>query len=65
MTNLVIEKIKKLESPPKIVKNIFSSEEIKEFLKLNMIKFNYLMLVYQKKKNFLSLIRINPEIKQF
>ena len=29
-----IEQIKKLESPPKVVRNIFSKDEIKEFLKL-------------------------------
>ena len=29
-----IEEIKKFESPPKVIKNIFNAEEIKEFLKL-------------------------------
>ena len=29
-----IEKIKKTESTPKIIKNLYSEEEIKEFLKL-------------------------------
>ena len=29
-----IEKIKKSESPPKIIRNLYSSEEIKEFMKL-------------------------------
>ena len=32
--NTKIEDIKKNESPPKIVKNIFSQEEIDSFLKL-------------------------------
>ena len=51
MTNLVIEKIKKLESPPKIVKNIFSSEEIKEFLKLYN---NLPVTVHNKKQNVIK-----------
>ena len=51
MTNLVIEKIKKLESPPKIVKNIFSSEEINEFLKLYN---NLPVTVHNKKQNVIK-----------
>ena len=29
-----IENIKKIESPPRIIKNIFNKDEINEFLKL-------------------------------
>ena len=32
--NLKIEEIKKLESPPKVIKNIFDMNEISEFLEL-------------------------------
>ena len=32
--NSKINEIKKLESPPKIIKNIFSKDEIKKFLEL-------------------------------
>tara|TARA_B100000963_G_scaffold359733_1_gene387977 strand:- start:3496 stop:4203 length:708 start_codon:yes stop_codon:yes gene_type:complete len=43
-----IEKIKKTESPPKIIKNLYSTEEINEFLKL----YNDLpTTVHNKKQN--------------
>ena len=29
-----IKEIKKLESPPKVIKNLYNKEEIEEFLKL-------------------------------
>ena len=32
--NEKIEEIKKLESSPKVIKNLFNKEEIEEFLKL-------------------------------
>tara|TARA_A100001015_G_scaffold134208_1_gene148910 strand:- start:792 stop:1499 length:708 start_codon:yes stop_codon:yes gene_type:complete len=46
-----IEKIKKTESPPKIIKNLYSEEEIKEFLKL----YNELpTTVHNKKQNVIK-----------
>ena len=32
--NKKIEEIKKIEQPPKVIKNLYSKEEIKEFLDL-------------------------------
>tara|TARA_Y100001970_G_scaffold288307_1_gene415236 strand:- start:660 stop:1367 length:708 start_codon:yes stop_codon:yes gene_type:complete len=46
-----IEKIKETESPPKIIKNLYSAEEIKEFLKL----YNDLpTTVHNKKQNVIK-----------
>jgi hypothetical protein len=46
-----IDKIKKLESPPKIIKNIFSKDEIKKFLDL----YNLLpTTVHNKKQNVIK-----------
>ena len=46
-----IEKIKKTESPPRIIKNLYSEEEIKEFLKL----YNDLPItVHNKKQNVIK-----------
>ena len=46
--NIKIENIKKLESSPKIIKNIFNEYEIKEFLNL----YNELpVTVHNKKQN--------------
>ena len=46
-----IDKIKKLESPPKVVKNLFSKNEIDKFLKL----YNELpTTVHNKKQNVIK-----------
>ena len=46
-----IENIKKSESPPKIIKNVFSKEEIQNFLKL----YNDLPItVHNKKQNVIK-----------
>ena len=45
------EKIKELESPPKIVKNIFSAKEIKDFLKLYK---DLPITVHNKKQNVIK-----------
>ena len=46
-----IEEIKKTESPPKIIQNIFKKEEIGEFLKL----FNDIQTtVHNKKQNVIK-----------
>ena len=46
--NLNIEKIKKLETPPKIIKNIFNKDEINNFLKLYK---NLPVTTHNKKQN--------------
>ena len=49
--NQLIEKIKKTETPPKIIKNIFNEKEIEEFLKL----YNDLpTTVHNKKQNVIK-----------
>ena len=46
-----IEEIKKFESPPKVIKNLYSKEEIEEFLKL----YNDLpTTVHNKKQNVIK-----------
>jgi len=72
-----IEKIKKLESPPKVIKNLYSKEEIKEFLKLykelpttvhnkkqNVIKKRWLQ-GYNGKLEKLFVDRLKKEIGDF
>ena len=72
-----IEKIKETESPPKIIKNLYSAEEIKEFLKLyndlpttvhnkkqNVIKKRWLE-GYNKKLEKLFCDRLKKEIGDF
>ena len=49
--NLNIEKIKKLETPPKIIKNIFNKDEINNFLKLYK---NLPVTVHNKKQNVIK-----------
>ena len=46
-----IEEIKKTESPPKIMKNIFSIEEIKEFIELYK---KLPITVHNKKQNVIK-----------
>ena len=46
-----IEKIKKLESSPKIIKNLFDSDEIQKFL--NLYK-NLPITVHNKKQNVIK-----------
>ena len=49
--NTKTNEIKKLESPPKVIKNLFSREEIDEFLKL----YNDLpVTVHNKKQNVIK-----------
>ena len=72
-----IEKIKKLESPPKVIKNLYSKEEIKQFLKLykelpttvhnkkqNVIKKRWLQ-GYNGKLEKLFVDRLKKEIGDF
>ncbi len=72
-----IEKIKKLESPPKVIKNLYSKEEIREFLKLykelpttvhnkkqNVIKKRWLQ-GYNGKLEKLFVDRLKKEIGDF
>ena len=46
-----IEKIKQFESTPKIIKNLYSKEEIEEFLKLYK---NLPTTVHNKKQNVIK-----------
>ena len=46
-----IEKIKQLESAPKIIRNLYSKEEIEEFLKLYK---NLPTTVHNKKQNVIK-----------
>ena len=46
-----IEKIKKLEGPPKIIKNLFNESEIEKFLKLYQ---NLPTTVHNKKQNVIK-----------
>ena len=49
--NKKIEEIKKFESPPKVIKNLYSKEEVEEFLKL----YNDLPItVHNKKQNVIK-----------
>ena len=72
-----IEEIKKSESPPKIIKNLYSKEEIQDFLKLykdlpvtthnkkqNVIKKRWLQ-GYSEKLEKLFLKRLKKEIGDF
>ena len=47
----IVEKIKKNETPPKVIKNIFSEEQIKNFLKLYK---NLPITVHNKKQNVIK-----------
>ena len=49
--NLKIEEIKKLESPPKVIKNIFDMNEISEFLELYQ---KLPITVHNKKQNVIK-----------
>ena len=49
--NSLIAKIKKQESPPKVIKNLFSKNEIKEFLKLYH---DLHITVHNKKQNVIK-----------
>ena len=72
-----IEEIKKFESPPKVIKNLYSKEEIEEFLKLyndlpttvhnkkqNVIKKRWLQ-GFNKKLEILFCERLQKEIGDF
>ena len=72
-----IDKIKKAESPPKVIKNLFNEEEIKDFLKLyndlpttvhnkkqNVIKKRWLQ-GYNDKLEKIFVERLNKEIGDF
>ena len=77
MREKIIEEIKKLESAPKIIKNLFNKEEIEEFLKLykdlpttvhnkkqNVIKKRWLQ-GYNEKLEKLFCERLKKEIGDF
>lgn len=49
--NTNIEKIKKLETPPKVIKNIFNKDEINDFLKLYK---NLPVTTHNKKQNVIK-----------
>ena len=49
--NLKIEEIKKLESPPKVIKNIFDMNEIEKFLELYQ---KLPITVHNKKQNVIK-----------
>ena len=49
--NLKIDNIKKLESPPKIIKNIFNKDEISSFLDLYN---NLPITIHNKKQNVIK-----------
>ena len=49
--NLKIDNIKKLESPPKIIKNIFNKDEISSFLGLYK---NLPLTIHNKKQNVIK-----------
>ena len=46
-----IKEIKKYESPPKVIKNLYSKEEIKDFLKLYK---NLPVTTHNKKQNVIK-----------
>ena len=59
--NLKIDNIKKLESPPKIIKNIFNKDEISSFLDVYK---NLPITVDNKKQNVVAISETNKKINK-